>query len=271
MDGILEGANVQEVAAPDVTDNQDVSTGSVEESQTDEPVVEESTEQKEVQSPEVNAQYAAIRRKAEEDAQKRINGEFKRLFGNVVSPVTGKNIETYEDYLQAVSYQQREAQNQMLAEKGIDPAFIEQIINNSPAMIQAQQILEERNRAEVQRRLDEDLKVVSQMSPDIKSIKDIENHSSYPVVLQYVEKGLSLPEAFKLANYDSLSNKSTEAAKQAAINQAKSKGHLETTNSVSGSSDLVDIPDSEISIWRDYYPGLSDAELKKKYNRTISN
>ena len=56
MDGILEGANVQEVAAPDVTDNQDVSTGSVEESQTDESVVEESTEQKEVQSPEVNAQ-----------------------------------------------------------------------------------------------------------------------------------------------------------------------------------------------------------------------
>ena len=159
----------------------------------------------------------------------------------------------------------------MLAEKGIDPAFIEQIINNSPAMIQAQQILEERNRAEVQRRLDDDLKIVSQMAPDIKSIKDIENHSSYPVVLQYVEKGLSLPEAFKLANYDSLSNKSTEAAKQAAINQAKSKGHLETTNSVSGSSDLVDIPDSEISTWRDYYPGLSDAELKKKYNRTISN
>ena len=84
--------------------------------------------------------------------------------------------------------------------------------------------------------------------------------------------GLSLPEAFKLANYDSIATRKAEAAKQAAVNQAKGKNHMEQSgNGTSTSENEVDIPQSEIQIWREYYPGLSDAELKNKYNRTISN
>lgn len=273
MDGFLEGANVQEVAAPDVTDNQ-VENVSVEE--TDGVVESTSTdgaaepEQKETQSPELNAQYAAIRRKAEEDAQKRINGEFKRLFGNIQNPATGRNIETYADYLQAVEYQQRAAQNKLLEEKGINPALIEQMINNSPAMRQAQQILEENSRSEAQRKLDADLKIVSQISPEIQSIADIENHPSYAVVLDFVQKGLSLPDAFKLANYDSLSSQRSEAAKQAAINQARSKNHMETTNGVStGSETLVPIPDSVLGQWKRSYPDLTMEQLTQKYNSSL--
>ena len=43
----------------------------------------------------------------------------------------------------------------------------------------------------------------------------------------------------------------------------------ETTTSVSDSSNLADIPENEISKWREYFPGLSDEELKKKYNQTL--
>lgn len=257
-----EGANVQEVAAPDVTDNP-VDEPTVEEN---EEVVEQPTEQK--QSDEVNAQFAAVRRKAEEDAQKRINGEFKRLFGNVQNPVTGRNIETYEDYIQAVEYQQRATQNRMLEEKGIDPAMIEQMINNSPTIRQAQQVLAESNRAEAQRQLESDLKVVSQIAPEIKTIADLEHHSSYNDVLGYVQKGLSLQDAFKLANYNSLSTQSADAAKQAAINQARGKSHMQTTTgSISNTDNLMDIPESEISRWKEFFPGASMKELKEKYNR----
>ncbi len=273
MDGILEGANVQELAAPDVTDNQ-VENVSVEETPGE--AAEQSAndtvvpEQKEVQSPELNAHYASMRRKAEEDAEKRLNGEFKRLFGNMQNPLTGKNIETYQDYLQAVEYQQKAAQNKMLEEKGIDPALIEQMINNSPAIRQAQQILEENSRTEAQRKLEEDLKILSQFAPDIKSLADLENHASYAAVLGYVQGGLSLPDAFKLANFDSLSAKNSEAAKQAAINQAKSKNHMETTNGISaGSETLVPIPESVLSQWRRSYPDLTMEQLTKKYNSIL--
>ena len=169
MDGILEGANVQEPADPVVTDNQ-----------VEEPVVPdgdagtaepETTEQ--VQSDEINSQFAAARRKAEEAYNRKmsgINSEVKRLFGSVVNPVTGKNIETMEDYLQACEHQQRETLNQQLTEKGIDPNLIEQMVNNSPAIRQAQQILENNQRAEVQKQLDEDIKAVTAMAPEIKSL-----------------------------------------------------------------------------------------------------
>lgn len=268
MDGILEGANVQEPAAPVATDNQ-----------VEEPIVPEGdagttepgiTDQ--IQSDELNSQFAAARRKAEESYNRKmsgINSEVKRLFGSVVNPVTGKNIETMEDYLQACEHQQREILNQELTDKGIDPNLIEQMVNNSPAIRQAQQILENNQRAEVQKQLDEDMKAVTAMAPEIKSLEDLEKHESYASVLEYVNKGLRLPDAFKLANFDSISTRQTAAAKQAAINQTRSKGHLETTTSVSDGSNLADIPDKEISTWREYFPGLSDEELKKKYNQTL--
>lgn len=272
MDNNFESANTQEVAEPVETATEVVeepvdSVGESAENGANEQEVAEPA----VQSPEVNAQYAAARRRAEEETQKRINGEFKRLFGNVVNPVTGKNIETYQDYIQAVEHQQRAAQNQMLEEKGIDPALIEQMINNSPAMRQAQQVLEENNRAEARRRLEEDIKIVSQIAPDIKSVADLEKHPSYATVLEYVQKGnLSLPDAFKLANFDSLSAKNTEAARQAAINQARSKNHMETTNSVStGSETLVPIPDSVLAKWKRSYPELSLEQLTQKYNSIL--
>ena len=272
MDGNLEGVNVQEVAAPDATDNNVVESSS---ESTVEVGVTESNDTSSVhdqkQDDELNAKFAAVRRKAEEDSRKRIDGEFKRLFGNVQNPVTGRNIETYEDYLQAVEYQQRAVRDKLLEDKGIDPALIEQMINNSPVIRQAQQVLEENSRTEAKRKLEADLKLVSQIDPTIKNLDDLEKHASYQDVLRYVKNGLSLPDAFKLVNFDSISTKNSEAAKQAAINQTRSKSHLEKTSGISDSSTLVDIPESEISTWRDYYPGLSDAELKKKYNRTISN
>jgi hypothetical protein len=230
-------------------------------------------EVKEPQSAEVNSQFAAARRKAEEESANKINGinnEFKRLFGNIVNPVTGKNIESYTDYIQAVEYQRKEATNKMLQEKGIEPSVIERLINESPTMRQAQQILEENKKAEASRQLEADLKVLSAIEPSIKSIDDVANHPSYDKVLGYVQNGLGLADAFKLANFDSLASKKSEAVKQAAVNQAKSKNHMETTNGVAVASEtLAPIPPGVLGKWRSAYPELSMEQLTKKYNDSI--
>ena len=230
-------------------------------------------EVKEPQSAEVNSQFAAARRKAEEESANKINGinnEFKRLFGNIVNPVTGKNIESYSDYLQAVEYQRKEATNKMLQEKGIEPDVLERIINESPAIREAQQILEENKKAEANRQLEADLKVLSEIEPSIKTIEDVAKHESYEKVLAYVQNGLGLADAFKLANYDSLVTKKSEAVKQAAVNQAKSKNHMETTNGVAVASEtLTPIPSGLLAKWKMAYPELSMEQLTKKYNDSI--
>ena len=68
------------------------------------------------QSAEVNAQFAEARRRAEaeykakiDSERSRINGEVKRLFGNSVNPVTGTPINTFDEYIQAVEMQRRNA------------------------------------------------------------------------------------------------------------------------------------------------------------------
>lgn len=270
MDGlesnVLTGENVQEVAAPVVTNN---ANEQVAESETQ----QQTAEVKEPQSQEMNAQFAAVRRKAEEEYNSKlsgINNEFKRLFGNMVNPVTGKNIETLQDYLQAVEHQKVANRNQMLQDKGIDPKVIEQMINESPMIRQAQQVLEENNRIEAQRRLENDLKAISEFAPEIRTIDDLEKHESCAGVLAYVKNGLNLLDAFKLANFEKLSTRNTEAAKQAAINQARSKNHMETTSAISvGVDTLTQIPDSALPRWKAAYPDLTMEQLTKKYNDSI--
>lgn len=275
MDEILEGANVQEVAAPEGTNNQVEGTGvnTAGEQVKVQETAAAGQEGTQPQSAELNAQFAAARRKAEEEAKMHregIDAEFRRLFGSLKNPVTGKPINGYADYLQAVEYKQKEAQNKMLQDKGIDPAFIEQMINNSPAMRQAQLILEQNSRSEAQRQLDLDLKAVSQFAPEIKNIGDLANHESYETILGYIRSGLNLVDAFKLANFDSISARNAGAAKQAAINQAKSKNHMETTSGiVNGLESLSPIPESVLEMWKSAYPELSMEQLTKKYNSAM--
>ena len=105
---------------------------------------------------------------------------------------------------------------------------------------------------------------------NIKSIDDVANHPSYDRVLGYVQNGLGLADAFKLANFDSLASKKSEAVKQAAVNQAKSKNHMETTNGVAVASEtLAPIPPGVLGKWRSAYPELSMEQLTKKYNDSI--
>ena len=271
------GAEGQEVTEPAeqevVTDNntdEGTETGAVEEPKS-EPTGGKTEE---------DSRFASVRRKAEEEARSKyeaqmqnVNSEVKRLFGNVKNPTTGAPIESFDDYIKAVEEQQRLVREQEMRSKGIDPKIIDEMIQASPVIRQANQIMQDSLKNEAAQKLAADLKAVSEIDPSIKSESDIANLETYPQILDLVTKhGLSLLEAFKLANYESIATKKAEAAKQAAVNQAKGKSHMEQSgNGASTSENEVDIPQSEISTWREYYPGLSDAELKKKYNRTISN
>lgn len=267
MGDVLEtGANEQPVA--EVAETPSVET--VAEGSEKTPEVAEPA-----QSAEVNAQFAEARRRAEaeykakiDSERSRINGEVKRLFGNSVNPVTGTPINTFDEYIQAVEMQRRNAQEAMLKERGIDPSVIQDMVNNSPAMIQAQKILAQNTEAEAQRLIEEDMKIINTINPDLKTVEDLANHESYDAIIAYVQKGIALADAYKLANYDSIAKRNTEAAKQAAINSAKSQSHLTATNSLSvGNDGEEDIPATELKRWKDMFPDASAKELKAKYNR----
>lgn len=271
-DFVNDGVKDQELAAPENVTTDLSESESTELSENNQDVAEPESGKTEEDS-----RFAAVRRAAEESARKKYEARLsaqderiRQVFGNVVNPATGKPVQTVDEYTSVMQQSQRVAVENQMKEKGIDPSLINQMIRNSPEMVQAQQILAQNQMAEADRRIKDDLKIVSAIDPSIQTAEDLAAHESYDTVVRYVQRGLSLADAFKLANYDRLTGQRAEAAKQAAINAAKSTSHLQTTPAGNGGSDnMIDIPSDEIATWREYYPGLSDGELKKKYNQIL--
>lgn len=268
-----EGANEMDFAEPSETD---ITEGDTEGTETEE-VEGTATNDDDVQTAEENAKYAAARRRAEvefENKMKARDAEYARRFADYENPITHQPILSEKDYFAALDAQETLKRNNELRNKGIDPQMFEDMVNkqvnNNPAVLQANKILEQTREVQIMNDMDNDLKAIQRMNPDIKSFDDIANADNFSTILGYFNSGLSMPDAYKLANFDTLIANNNASAKQKAINSMKGTQHLNTTDGVSSSDDSgVDIPQSELGAWRRAYPDLSLKELRKKYNRIL--
>ena len=263
--------------ADEETGVKEVESAEPSETVTEEEVVEENedvSEPEPVQTAEDNAKFAAARRQAEEQLREYqhqkelLDAEFAKRFEGYTNPITGQPVKTSKDYLEALDAQQRLETNRRLEENGIIPAIIENAINNNPVVMQAQEILRMNQIEQAKISMQNDITEISKLDASIKTIDDLGNKPYAQDLISYVNSGLSLIDAFKLANFESLINQKSEASKQAAINQAKGKAHLSATDGISNSDELLDIPENEISKWKAFFPDASMKELKEKYNRT---
>ena len=104
-------------------------------------------------------------------------------------------------------------------------------------------------------------------------IIDLSKDESFIAVYERWQKSNfteSLYDIYRLVNFDKLTTQRADAAKQAAINQARGKSHMEpTATGLNNTKDLAEIPQSELSVWREAFPEASMEELKKKYNDTL--
>ena len=248
----------------------------VSENVTTEETETEVTPEAETQEPELdrNAIYADARRKAEAEAKHKysaIDAQYAEKFKGYKNPITGAEIKSAKDYFDAIAAQEELATKKTLADKGIDPSIIERAVNNSPAIRAANQIIAEQRTRDVQSYLEKQIEEVSKIDPDIKSAKDIENSERYPEVLNYVQNNrLSIVDAYKLVYADKLVSQKTAAVKQQAINNARSQSHLTATEGGQSKGDsLVEIPQSQLEQWKQFFPNKSPKELKEAYNRSL--
>lgn len=266
--------NTPDVAEPAVTNN--VQTDGVEGAE-DATGVEEPGIAEPEQSPELNAQYAAIRRRAEEDARLRADSEkrkvdalFAETFGKMTNPATGRPIQSATEYVEAFKAQQRAQAEQQLRQGGVDPSIIQQLIASDPTVRQAHEIMERQKVAEQDARIAREIADISKVNPAIKNVEDLAKDANFLAIYERWERSgrqESLYDIYRLVNFDTLTSQKSEAAKQAAINQAKAKNHLTTTNGVEQqATDNVPIPAEVLASWKQAYPNLSMQELTAKYN-----
>ena len=265
-----DGVTESEVAEP-TEDANEVETSATEE------VESTSQEKSNVQSAEENAKYAAARRKAEaEFAQYRANedAEYARRFGDYENPITHQPIRSKKDYFDALDAQEELKRNAELQEKGIDPKVFEDMVNrqvnNNPVVLQAQQVMQMEQQRQIEATLENDMKVISSLNPGLKTVNDVMNLPNADRLISLVQTGLTLADAYKVANFDDLMAGKSASAKQAALNTMNGTSHLTQTDSLaSAENGEVEIPNNELDAWKRAFPHATMTELRKKYNSTL--
>ena len=227
------------------------------------------------QSAEENARYAAIRRRAEEDSRRKYANEMgaydqqiAAMCQGVTHPITGQPITNMRDYMDALQTQQRMTQEQELQEKGIDPSLIDRMIAQNPIVMQAQKVIEHTKMAEADNALQNDIAEISRIDPNIKGIHDLAALPNFPEMLDRVQRGASLVDAYKMVNFDAFMQHTNDAARQQAINQMRGKSHLPSqATGVATDNDDVEVPAEIMASWKS--EGKTEKQIRELY-KTVS-
>lgn len=226
-------------------------------------VPEESTPQVDV-----NAIAAAARRKAEAEArniQSSIDAEYVRRFGHLNNPKTGQPIRSQADYLAALDAQEEMRAKEQLEKSGVDPDILDKAIANNPMIRQAQMVIDANNRQATLMQINNDVATLGTLDPSITSLDNVP-----PNVIQYsMQTGINLVDSYKILNFGRIAEGKQAEITQSAINQAKGKQHLSPVNGVATPDDGVEIPSSELALWKEAFPDKSAAQLKKLYNQQL--
>ena len=233
----------------------------------------EAAEPQPEQTPEENARYAAIRRKAEDDARRKyeiemgqMNQQIAAMCKGITHPTTGQPITNVRDYMDALAIQQRQASEQELQEKGVDPSMINRMIETNPVVMQAQRVIEQSMATEAEAMIQNDLAQISQYDPSIKSINDLAALPNFPDILERVQRGANLVEAYKTVNFDNFMQHTNKAARQQAINQMRGKSHLATqSTNVDTNDDYEEVPAEIMARFK--AEGKTEKQIRELYKK----
>lgn len=271
----IEGEEVQEAADPATEDN----VGANEQEAADpagESHVEEGAETGQkpsdesshhVQTDEENARYAAMRRKAEADAEKRMNAELDKSIASLglTDPYTNKPITNHAE-MQA--YRQRfveEQRKEMQEKAGMSPEDYQRFVDSLPEVQAGKAAQQKVMDLEIRAKIDSQMREIQMISPEIKSMEDLSKLDNFNKLYDMVGRGYELADAYKVLNYDRLTAKTAEAAKQKALNSIGGKDHLQPATP--RGQGAVPVPADVVAEYRALMPEATDAEIQAHYNK----
>ena len=178
--------------------------------------------------------------------------------------------ETIADQKAMAAQERLQARNKM-QEAGIDPEMLDRAIANSPIVRRAEEIEKANMELQTKQMIEEDIQTILKLDPSVGTADDIYGQENFNDVVKYCNDhpGVRMSEAYKLVNFDRLASVKAQASKQAAINQAKSKGHMTLAAGVTDTDKSVDIPEDQKAQWARWFPNKSEKERRALYNKAI--
>ena len=108
----------------------------------------------------------------------------------------------------------------------VDAQAAAQAAAQNPVVQQAMQLVQRARRSEGERVLNSQIRRISELDPTVKTLADIAGMDTFPQFDALVRSGVPLDVAYKAVNFERLARGQAAAARQAAINAARGKGHL---------------------------------------------
>lgn len=229
---------------------------------------------------------AARRRKAEEQARidaavelavkaerDRAEADMAAFFAKaqLKNTLTGEPITTMEQFNAWNEAFTADKLSRELAAGKLTPESLHKAIEDSPVVKKAQEIIrnseqetQRRQQEQAKARIDADMLEIQKHNPAIKEVKDLLTMPNFAQFREYVNKGLSYKDAYFLANRESMAAAQAQAARQQAMNNARSKDHLNPAN-VQGDGALS-VPAEEMKLYQMLMPNATQAQIQAHYN-----
>ncbi len=206
------------------------------------------------------------------DLQRDVDDLIRRL--GIMDPYTGKPVTTkaeYDAYRQRAYDERREA---IKRRSGLTDAEIDEFINTTPSVQKAmadaaaaRSVMERQRREDAKRRIDSEVKKITAMDPEVKTLADLTGKAYSAKLTELVRRGYDISDAYMVANYRELSRRSADASRQAAYNAQAGKAGMTATKPSGQGDDTVPVPKDVLEMYRAMNPEMSDAEIREDYNR----
>lgn len=202
----------------------------------------------------------------EAETQKRVDASIARQFEGILNPYTNKPILTEADLTAYRSAFAAEEQRQQLEEMGVSKEVLDSYIQSHPAMQQAQALIRQQEQQAANSFMEQEFAALKKEFADcgLESPQQLNETEAGRRALQMWANapGITLADAYAATHRKELSKKQSAAAKQAAMNEMNSKGHLTQTK---GSNAKGDVPEEIRREYKIYFPNATDAEIAEMY------
>lgn len=135
-----------------------------------------------------------------------------------------------------------------------------------PEIQKAKALQQQAREMQVQLQMEKEMQEISRMNAQIKGREDLAAMPTYGEMLRLVNRGNTLVDAYRLANFEALTASAAAATRQQVLNQLGETAHLTQTAVRQGRS-MEAVPAEIMRQYRVFNPTATDAEIQRHYNQ----
>ena len=195
-----------------------------------------------------------------QDIEKKAEETYKN---KLLSVAKAQGFDTWEDFEKA-------SNTQALRDLGVNEEneekfqrWVNNAVDKNPDVVKAREIVKKAEEDQRQKDLLVEIDHIHKLNEDINSLEDIAKLDTAKDIVDLVNKGYGLYDAYRLANYNSILANNSDYAKKQAVDDINSKSHIKTAQGSAGKT--VYVPKDVYDMYKRNMPKWTDEQIRNHY------